>query len=361
MKSDCLIKTVRSIDKSVWDNWWSQKKGSTSDERKRIVDMAAKIILEDITSKEYDTNNYELLDAECEADWFKHVPSSLKSFLDIIIKSGKKKNEKNDSKWNKRVATMAHCLISSVRPRSFLSSILQGFSSFMHKTFGARDLIDALSYAGLCTTYKETLSFEASILEDPENHKMTGPAYVQYIYDNADHNTRTIDGNNAFHSMGGAKVITPKSSVIVKKIIPRLRKIPSAEHLAKRGFIKLEKWNKPKGSEGLKGVEIEEISEGCGSFQCGCRKQGLQCTSLCTNCDCESCSNFEEFIPEDESTTEDTDNNEEGTDFGTNFLDMNLEVSEEPLSCFNSDDEDYESDSQHEIVKEPPAKRPKNI
>lgn len=259
VKNDLLIKDIKSIDTSVWDSWFAEK-NKKAVERKRIVEMAAKIILEDISKVDYDTEKYVLLDAECRENWFKDIPPSLISFFDIVIKTGKTKTDSSEEKWSKRVATLSHCLIAAVRPRSFLSPILQGFSSFIHKTFGARDVIDAFSFAGICSSYKETLRFEASVLKDPENNKTTDSAYVQYVYDNADHNTSTVDGKNTFHAMGGGKIVTPKSSVTLKKTIPRLRKIPNAEDLAKRGFIKLQRWEKQK-SEGLKGVEIKKILE----------------------------------------------------------------------------------------------------
>ena len=72
----------------------------------------------------------------------------------------------------------------------------------MHKKHASKNLIDSLSYLGLCSPYHETMLFEASVVNDPENHKLSNDAYVQFIFDNADHNTNTIDGLNTFHAMG---------------------------------------------------------------------------------------------------------------------------------------------------------------
>lgn len=38
---------------------------------------------------------------------------------------------------------------------------------------------------------------------------LNGESFVQYVADNADHNTCTIDGNNTFHGMGIIATITP--------------------------------------------------------------------------------------------------------------------------------------------------------
>jgi len=84
----------------------------------------------------------------------------------------------------------------------------------IHKKYASKRLIDSLYNVGLCSSYKETLRFEASIINDPANHTFSPDAYIQFIFDNADHNTCTIDGKNTFHTIGGIMVVTPTSSVI---------------------------------------------------------------------------------------------------------------------------------------------------
>ncbi|GBP49291.1 hypothetical protein EVAR_102234_1 [Eumeta japonica] len=111
---------------------------------------------------------------------------------------------------------------------------------------------------GLCSSYKETLRFEASIIKDPANHTFSPDSYVQFIYDNADHNTCTIDGKNTFHAMGGIMVVTPASSVTSKKTISRLKQIPSSEEIGEIGFVNLKRFEN-KNFDGLKTVEIEDI------------------------------------------------------------------------------------------------------
>ncbi|GBM87391.1 hypothetical protein AVEN_168639-1 [Araneus ventricosus] len=37
--------------------------------------------------------------------------------------------------------------------------------------------------------------------------------FVQFAFDNADHNTRTVDGHGTFHVMGGVQCVTPVSAV----------------------------------------------------------------------------------------------------------------------------------------------------
>lgn len=128
----------------------------------------------------------------------------------------------------------------------------------MHKKYGSRLIIDALSFLGLCSSYKEALRFEASIINDPTSHTCQPETYVQYIFDNADHNTCTIDGKNTFHQMGCIKAATPAYSVTSKTTISRLKKTPTSAVLGKFGYTKLMEFQR-NNSEGLKAVKIEDI------------------------------------------------------------------------------------------------------
>lgn len=246
-----------TASKKLYKDWYEKRLKSKEDERTRIVEMAAEIVLEDIRSKVYDMNYYETLDID-EGNLFKDVPKTLQVFLNVVCKSNKEKSKNNVRRMDKKVATMSHCIITSVEPRSFLSPILLGLSSMIHKKYASKGLIDSLSNLGLCSSYKDTLRFEASIIKDPANHIVSPDSYVQFVFDNADHNTCTIDGKNTFHAMGGITVVTPASSVTSKKSISRLKQIPSSEEIGETGFVKLKHFEN-KNSDGLKTVQIEDV------------------------------------------------------------------------------------------------------
>ena len=120
-----------------------------------------------------------------------------------------------------------------------LSSILLGLSAMMHKKHASKNLIDSLSYLGLCSPYHEMMLFEASVVNDPENYKLSNDSNVQFIFDNADHNTNTIDGLNTFHAMGRIMCVTPSSAVSSDKMIEKLKQIPTSQNLGKFGYIPL--------------------------------------------------------------------------------------------------------------------------
>lgn len=205
--------------------------------------MAAHIMLEDIRKVAYETDKYFLPNFD-ENNIFQHIPESLSYVLGVIMQTDKVIKKSNDFKWNKRIATICHSIISSSRPRSFLSPILIGLSAMLHKKYASKSLLDSLSCLGLCASYAEILRFEASIVADPDIHSFSSECFIQYIFDNADVNMCNIDGRNTFHAMGGIKVATPSSNVQSKTTIARIKKVPSSNVIGKFGFTPLKKFEK---------------------------------------------------------------------------------------------------------------------
>ena len=92
----------------------------------------------------FNTNNYNST-SDYLNNVTEHVPRTLQLFIDILIKT-RKHTPKNGSwnKWESKIITAAHILMSMVRPRSFNSPILLGLSCMMHTEFSARRLVDCL-------------------------------------------------------------------------------------------------------------------------------------------------------------------------------------------------------------------------
>lgn len=65
-------------------------------------------------------------------------------------------------------------------------------------------------------------------MKDPQNHTCSEDSYIQYVFDNADHNTCTTDG---------IMTATPLSNVTAEQPISRLEKNPSSDGVGKFGFI----------------------------------------------------------------------------------------------------------------------------
>lgn len=81
------------------DEWYEKRKANSVEEKMRIVEAAAEIILHDIRISYYNTETHK-----------------------------RGKSEATIKKWRNRILTIAHAIISSVRPKSFVSTISLGLS-----------------------------------------------------------------------------------------------------------------------------------------------------------------------------------------------------------------------------------------
>uniref|UniRef100_A0A6P7H5E5 Uncharacterized protein LOC114347235 n=1 Tax=Diabrotica virgifera virgifera TaxID=50390 RepID=A0A6P7H5E5_DIAVI len=116
-----------------------------------------------------------------------------------------------------------------------------------------------LNALGFCATYKDIQLFDASVLEHPQENKNDG-TFLQYVYDNADHNINTIDGRNTFHSMGGIEIASPLTLVQSKDNVKKLKIIPSSFTIGQFGHVDIKYFKKP-ANTGWQSVFIENLSD----------------------------------------------------------------------------------------------------
>lgn len=98
-----------TASKKLCKDWYEKRLQSKEDERTRIVEMAAEIVLEDIRSKVYDLTYYEIPDLN-EGNLFKDVPKTLQVFLILCVKVIKKRVQIMFVGWIKK---WPQCLIAS--------------------------------------------------------------------------------------------------------------------------------------------------------------------------------------------------------------------------------------------------------
>ncbi|KAF4531293.1 hypothetical protein B566_EDAN016862, partial [Ephemera danica] len=67
-----------------------------------------------------------------------------------------------------KIITIAHAIISAVRPRSFLSQLHVSLAIWLHMKFASRVLVDMISSLGLCASYAEVQRFELSTTKCPQ-------------------------------------------------------------------------------------------------------------------------------------------------------------------------------------------------
>ncbi|KAG5869427.1 hypothetical protein JTB14_003119 [Gonioctena quinquepunctata] len=131
--------------------------------------------------------------------------------------------------------------------------------SFIYKKFRYRKLLDVLSLLGSCSTYVGAVRFEISSTLKTES-ELCAEGFIQFIYDNANFNTQTIDGYNTFHVMGGMYTVGPASAVPPDATIARLTKIPAAEVIERSGHLTLKHFEAKQGGDGLKEIKIQDLS-----------------------------------------------------------------------------------------------------
>ncbi len=176
----CFKNTGYSI---LSESWYEQKKSSEKEERLRIVETAAAIIVEDIRSQVYNMTQYPPPDQFLEGNE-DLIPETLRALTDGVVLN---KKRADIEKWRKKSTAVAHCIISAVRPKSFMSPVQVGLAAFLYKKYGSRKLIEVLSSLGFCSSYREAACFEVSTIMCPPLTTQEQPL-TQLVYNNVDFN-----------------------------------------------------------------------------------------------------------------------------------------------------------------------------
>ena len=257
-RSHQSVLCFRDIGKKIlYDNWYNERRNNAAEERLRVVKAAAEIILEDIRSQTYDTTEYPPSD-DFMRDIDSVVPESLKLLLETIVL--KHKRHSLDG-WKKKCVAVAHALISAVRPKSFLSSLKTSFGTYLYRKFGSKHLVNLCSAMGFSCSYSEAMHVESSaIVRGEASPTIEKGAFIQFVFDNADVNVNTLDGENTFHEMGGIMIITPHSAVLPDRSIPRLNKYVSADTISSYAVSQLKQCSVRKNA-GLSAISITDLQE----------------------------------------------------------------------------------------------------
>ena len=155
------------------------------------------------------------------------VPESLLTFLKQIIDH---KNSKN------KILSIGQAIIQACMPRGVIAPLQIGLGVQMHHLYGSKLLIEILNSMGFCSSYTGIQRFESSAASSQgTSFDLSNEQFVQYVADNADHNTGTLDGHNTFHGMGIIAAVTPQ--LVKHKSVPRVR--ASAEDLVAVGKVNI--------------------------------------------------------------------------------------------------------------------------
>jgi hypothetical protein len=213
--------------------------------KKRILETAGKLLKADInsmkTSRDYYPSFNDVSSAENNVSF---LPESLQLFMKAIF--GQQNNVK--------VAAIGQSIVQTCRARSVIAPLQLGLGVQLHHHFGSRFLIDHLNSLGFCCSYSEVQKYEANAAAALSNKipcQESDDPFLQFVADNVDHNTDTIDGRGTFHGMGIIASSTPGSEVTVS--VPR--QDVSLDHLIEANRISV-RYLVPSG-------EISEVSLFC--------------------------------------------------------------------------------------------------
>ena len=228
-----LYVNTSDILKDFYKSNTNTEKETKSEEVKKteIIEAAAKLLKTDILNMTKNTEEFELFESlSSEEKVLNFIPASLRTFLSLLFVGTTK---------NKKIASIGQAIAQATRPRAITAPLQLGLAVQLHHLFSSRTLIDLLFSLGFCSAYHHVILFEknSALVNKTELHGLDQGAFVHHIADNADHNTRTLDGKNTFHGMGIIATITPSPKAITRMTIPR--KQVSANDLKEAGQIRI--------------------------------------------------------------------------------------------------------------------------
>ena len=115
-----------------------------------------------------------------------------------------------------------------------------------------------LSKLEMCATNSEAINFESSVAQNAPP-SVNDEAYVQFVFDNADYNVKTLDGHGTFHAMGGINCITPAEAVSVNAPVPRTTTSLTIADLSSLGMLTVTPYQRTTTS-GTPFILVEDIS-----------------------------------------------------------------------------------------------------
>ena len=166
-------------------------------EKRRIIELAADLIRNDIVEIDCNRNEYFSLDELNETKMLSYVRASLQFMLKRMLP--RKANPKDI-----KLAAIGQAIIQFCRPNSVLCPLQVVLGEEVHHKSGSEFLVELLHVFGFSASIKQVRAFERSlcfydVLETSSLDEETTPLYSA---DNADVLQSTIEGKNTLHMMG---------------------------------------------------------------------------------------------------------------------------------------------------------------
>ena len=216
MKGKPNIITLRSTASNILQKFYSLPKPEDPEQQKlRVIETAAKLIQTDIKTVETRKDIYPSAeDISTPEKCLAYLPESLKI---LLMKRFVGKNTQL------KQAAVGHAIMQAVRPRAVIAPLQICLGVQLHLEFGSRFLIETLHELGFCSSYQEVQKYQqsAAVSQPLEIPGLIQGQFLQFVADNIDHNTQTLDGLNTFHGMGMISAVTPGIKCTSRRI-PRV-------------------------------------------------------------------------------------------------------------------------------------------
>lgn len=209
------VVTMRTTATRILSDFNKIPKMTNDDENKlRLVTAAANLIKNDIKCIENTRATYPSVDEMASVgSCVEYLPESLRLFLRTLVVGLDK---------DCKIAALGQAIMQAARPRMITAPLQIGLATQMHHHFGSKFLIQTLHGLGFCSSYDEVRRFEENAAINSSNTQAESDVHasIQYVGDNVDHNTVTVDGRGTFHGMGIIKALNPR--IKRRTLIPRM-------------------------------------------------------------------------------------------------------------------------------------------
>ncbi|KAK5638255.1 hypothetical protein RI129_012550 [Pyrocoelia pectoralis] len=203
-------------------------------QKQTILNVAARILRNEILQHDYRDTSYPPASSFLD-DVVSSIPPLLTSFLgNLLCKNNTEQYSENFIVRD----SIAHSIVSYLRPKQFISSLQLAVGSYIHRKTGSRLIVDLLSTLGVCASYYHIQFHEACTVMNPPILKINSDKpFAQFVFDNTDHNAKTLDGKETFHCLGGIVVYTPEWSISFEDNIIKSKKMPKPQELVSKYVI----------------------------------------------------------------------------------------------------------------------------
>ncbi|XP_034939489.1 uncharacterized protein [Chelonus insularis] len=172
-------------------DWYGVSESLSESAKRTILQVCAEILQDEIKKFQYNTTTYPAPQAFLDTV-ASDIPPLLNSFLHRLIITNRKE-QSNESSLYIKIENLAHSIISALRPKSFISCLQLSLGTYIYRKTRSKLAISLLNRLGVCSSYHNIQLHEASTIIHPQETKIED-AFVQYVFDNTNHNASTLDG-----------------------------------------------------------------------------------------------------------------------------------------------------------------------